>query len=138
MPHDEARMLSRHPFQVWALFAFVIGGVGALVGPPPESVAVLVDPRIRTVWAVVLFAGGTVGLVSEVLRDRILGLIVERAALVAIAGAALAYGVAVIYAAGFRGGVAGALVLSVGTASGVRAWQVTRTLNRLADLAPPP
>jgi hypothetical protein len=137
MPERESRSLSRHPFQVWALFAFVVGGVGVLLGPPPNSVDALVHPWLRASWAVVLVSGGLAGLISETLRDRVLGLLIERAALVAVCGGALAYGVAVLWAARAGGLLAGLLVLSVGLASGTRAWDVTQTLRRLAAMHPP-
>lgn len=135
MPTREARALSRHPFQVWALFAFVVGGVGVLLGPSPTSVDALVPDAPRIAWAVVLLAGGLLGLVSEVIRDRVLGLILERAALVGVGGTALAYAVAVLYVAGWGGFAAGVLIASVGWASLVRARDVTRTLRALESLS---
>lgn len=134
MPEREARSLSRHPFQVWALFAFVVGGMGVLLGPAPESVNALVPGLARIVWALVLLAGGLLGLVSEVIRDRVLGLILERAALVGVGCTALAYALAVFTVAGWGGFAAGVLIASVGWASLVRARDVTRTLRALEAL----
>lgn len=135
MPTREARALSRHPFQVWALFAFVVGGLGVLLGPAPDSVNALVPAVARVVWALVLLTGGLLGLVSEVIRDRVLGLILERAALVGVGGTALAYAVAVLAVAGWGGFAAGVLIASVGWASLVRARDVTRTLRALESFS---
>lgn len=134
MPTPEARALSRHPFQVWALFAFVVGGVGVLLGPSPASVDALVPDWARIAWALVLLSGGLLGLVSEVIPDRVLGLILERAALVGVGGTALAYALAVLYVAGWGGFAAGVLIASVGWASLTRARDVTRTLHGMAAL----
>lgn len=134
MPTREARSLSRHPFQVWALFAFVVGGVGVLLGPSPTSVDALVPAPARILWALVLLTGGLLGLVSEVIRDRVLGLILERAALVGVGCTALAYALAILAIAGWGGFAAGVLIASVGWASLVRARDVTRTLRALEAL----
>lgn len=131
MPERDARSLSRHPFQVWALFAFVVGGFGALLGPAPGSVNELVPDWLRIIWGAVLLAGGITGLVSAWLPDRLVGLLVERIALSWIGGAAAAYGVAVLYVAGWGGLLAGTLVLSVAWAAVKRALDVTRTLRLL-------
>lgn len=135
MPTREARSLSRHPFQVWVLFAFVVGGVGVLLGPPPTSVDALVPAPARIAWALVLLAGGLLGLMSEVVSDRVKGLILERAALVGVGGTALAYSAAVLFVAGWGGFAAGVLIASVGWASLQRARDVTRTLRALEALS---
>jgi hypothetical protein len=120
---------------VWALFAFVVGGVGVLLGPSPSSVDALVPDPARIAWALVLLAGGLLGLVSEIIPDRVLGLILERAALVGVGGPALAYALAVLAIAGPGGFAAGVLIGSVGWASLARARDVTRTLRGLETLS---
>lgn len=134
MPLRDAVALSRHPFQVWVLFAFVVGGMGVLIGPPPDSVNALVPDAVRIGWAVILTAGGALGLFTEILKDRVTALILERAALVGIGGAALAYAVAVFAVVGAHGFVSGMLIASVGVASLRRSYDITRTLRALEAL----
>lgn len=102
---------SRHPFQLWVLGALVLAGIGALLGPDPQSVQSLLPDVVRAMWALSLLFGGTIGLLGAYWKDAATGLLLERSALLFIAGAATAYGLAVLYAAAdTRAGVSVALV----------------------------
>ena len=132
----EHRRDNRHPFQLWVLGAFLVGGVGVLLGPDPSSMDALVPDAIATAWAVILVLAAVGGLTAAVWPDPATSWLIERTALLPVGFAALAYSVAVWNVAGQRGLVSALLIAGVGIASLRRAWEVTRNLRRLRLIAP--
>lgn len=121
---------SRHPFQVWILFACVLAGAGNLVDSQ-SVINELLPPIIVTIWAICLMASGLLGLIGAFLKDRILGLLLERAGLSTLALASIAYGTGIVFIVGAQAAVSGPLTMSVGIASAWRVIHVNRELKIL-------
>ena len=106
----------------------LLGGISALVGPAPGSIAATFPRWLQVAWAIVLLAGGA---------GRTIGLLARRvdldAAGCALLGpAALLYG-GVVLSRGSQGLVGGSLILALGAGALVRCrryWTIYRIDRR--------
>lgn len=121
---------SRHPFQFWTMMACVLGGIGNLVGS--DSIINELVPRyLVIVWALSLLIAGLLAIIGAWTRDRVFGLLLERAGLSTLTLAAIVYGAAITYLVGGAAAVSGPLTMSVGIASAWRVVHVNRELRIL-------
>lgn len=112
----------------------LLGGISALLGPRPGSIAAALPGWLQFAWAVALLAGGAA---------RTAGLLVRRvdvdAAGCALLGpAALIYGLIVVFR-GPAGWVGGSLILAVGAGALIRCrryWIIYRPQGRPQAGAP--
>jgi hypothetical protein len=116
----------RNPFQVWILVGTAIAGAGGLLGHAGRSpVAQLLPGWARTVWYAGLLVGGAGALVA--LRLKLpLSLLVERSALLVLAGMLSGYAIALLVLTG--GDLSPGLInlTSAAVAAWWRVWQITR------------
>jgi hypothetical protein len=83
-------------------------------------------------WGMCLIVGGALGIASAWWQDRLTGLLVERVALLAIAGSAPLYGIMLLALAGPIGITPAAMTISAGIAAGWRVHHVNRQLKTLS------
>lgn len=122
---------SRHPFQAWIMVACIIAGAGNLVDSQ-SAINDVLPAYIVKIWAISLLAAGALTLTGAYFKDRIMGLLIERAGLTTLCGAAVCYGVAIILVAGPAAAVPGPLTISIGIAAGWRVIHVNRELKVLS------
>lgn len=74
---------SRHPFQIFALLAGLIGGVGNLFFEPETlfSETVLEPYSVDVMWSLLLIVSASVAVAGAWWKDEITGLMMERLAL---------------------------------------------------------
>lgn len=142
VPWSEIPSPSKHPFQLWVMWALAVSGIGTLITvvggiATPESIAVLLPLWARVAWAALVAITGPLALVAAYWHDRVTGLLLERAALAGICGAAIAYGLGIVYVAHWKGIIAGGLLVGIGVAAWRRAAHVTVQLQVLRVIAPP-
>jgi hypothetical protein len=121
---------SRHPFQLWCLLACILGGAGNLVDSK-SAINQLLPHYIVVIWALTLMLSGILGIWGAFSRDRINGLLLERAGLTTLGTAAIAYGAGIAVVAGQPAIFSGALTASIGIASLWRVAHVNRELKVL-------
>lgn len=124
---------SRHPFQFWAMLACAVTGAGNLVDSQ-SPVNDLLPPFSVALWALMMLLGGSMAMVGAFAKDRLLGLLMERFALGAIALAAGVYGVAILYVAQREALTAGALTTGISIASLWRLVHLRRELKILKTM----
>lgn len=124
---------SRHPFQVWVMFACALGGLGNLITPGSDAARELLHPVFVEIWAVTLLFGGLTALISLFWRDRVMGMLIERLALTAIGISCPTYALILGMAAGLSAVVGATLTASVGIAALWRVFHINRELRMLRD-----
>lgn len=93
----------RNPFEVLTLaWSAYVGASLAFGSPVPNSVQELIPQWMVATWYILLCIGGLVGLVGVWLRNQLLSLLVERAAMTIFSPSALLYAVALFSFAGAR------------------------------------
>lgn len=113
------KALIETPFEVLIFVVFVVSGAYQLfhgVKASPPTVTALIPYWLLVTWESTLVFGGLVGLVGR-LRAWWQ---VERAGLVMIGPAAIAYGLAIAYETGVKGLVASLIDLMIGVAMLIR------------------
>lgn len=113
------KALIETPFEVLILAVFVLTGVYQLlhgVKASPSTVSALLPYWLLVVWQGTLTLGGAVGLLGR-LRAAWQ---IERAGLVMIGPAALAYALAIAFETGWRGLIAGSIDFMIGVACLIR------------------
>lgn len=121
---------SRHPFQVWLMFALVISGASNLF--TPGAVTSQVDPFFHKIWACTLLVGGLATLVGTFWRDRVTGLLLERLGLGTVGMSSSVFSILAVEQLGLAQGVVGwTLTASVGAAA---FWRVVHVNRELAAL----
>lgn len=127
-----------NPFEAYMFAACIVQGAAVLVGAArPTSIEQALPVALRVLWAGLLFVGGVAVLLGLYWPGSPLtGIEIKRPGLVAVGGAALAYGVALI-PFGPAGMVVAIANVSFAMACAVRVGQVTRRVRgvreRLAD-----
>ncbi len=93
---------SRHPFETYLLALAVVSGVPLIFGGGnSRTIDASLPPTLVVVWGVMLTVGSSMALVGSYWRGRqITGLVLERAGLVGVGGAAIVYAVAALLAVG--------------------------------------
>jgi hypothetical protein len=120
----------RHPYAVWTAGLCCLSGTFILFGgPQPTSLDSVLPRGFVFAWGFFLAAGGGVLLWGNLVRDRFVAMLLERAGSILLGGMCLVYsGAAFSYVgslAAFPGSLAGAL----GVASLWRAWQIHSALR---------
>jgi hypothetical protein len=124
------------PFEVFLMGACVLSGAGGLVPHAPRGVIDELAPSWALVWYLGLIVGGVLCLVAVTLKFPISTLL-ERVAVLMLAGLAIAYGVGIFLLQGLDGTrlLGGLVTLAFGFACAGRAWQIGHRLSRLQHLA---
>lgn len=129
-----------NPYEGWVFAVSVVVGCATLVRlAQPASLDAVTSPALRWVWAVLMTAGGAAAFAGLYWPGNpFMGVYVKRAGIIAMAGALLAYGVAIL-ALGRSGIVVGLVLLALAAASVQRTVQITRDVAaaraRLRELA---
>ena len=88
-------------------------------------------------WFYVMFFGGLIlgGLATlyGISRDKLEGVLIERAGLALLSAMYLAYAIAVVGLFGERGVMASVMPLAVAIANAVRVWQIGRSIKLYRD-----
>lgn len=122
---------TRSPFEVLLLLALVLSGISGLIPHDRVFSVDLLLGDVAWLWYFGILVGGALGFVSTLLKFPF-GLLIERVAMILVAGLMLAYGVGLYILIGFAAPRGGALlVLAIGAAAGVRVWQIRHELARL-------
>jgi hypothetical protein len=119
-----------NPFEAYMFAACVLQGFAVLVGAArPTSIEQAVPLALRVVWAGLLLIGGAAVLAGLYWPGNPLtGVEIKRPGLVAVGGATLAYGVALV-PFGAAGMVVAIANVSFAIACAVRVRQVTRRVR---------
>jgi hypothetical protein len=119
-----------NPFEAYMFAACVAQGAVVLLGAArPTSIELALPTLLRVLWAVLLLVGGVAVLTGLYWPGSPLtGVEIKRPGLVAVGGAALAYGVALL-PFGAAGMVVAIANVSFSLACAVRVWQVTRRVR---------
>lgn len=125
---------SRHPFQFWVLAACNLAGWVTLIKDPDTLLAQSVPHLIYALWGLLLVMSSSIGLISAWWPDRITGLLLERAGLLALGVGAAAYGSLLLHLVGWRAGLAGPMTVGIGIASLWRVVHVNREIKVLVRL----
>ena len=121
------------PFEAMVLLWSLASGVLHFVQASAPTALDLVLPGWAVAgWYVLLGAGGLVGLVGIAWQGFVHGLLLERAALFAVAAPTAVYALCAIYVGGWRAIVAAGLVGAWSAAAVWRIWQINRTLKAIA------
>lgn len=121
----------RNSFEIFLLASCVLSGTTSLFGDAePSTLQRALDAWMVVAWALLLTLGGGAGLFGIALRSASWGLLVERIGMYLLAGASLAYGIAVIVANGKAALFAGLFTIAFGLAAVARAIQITRTVRQ--------
>lgn len=123
---------SRHPFQFWVMVAMTLSGLANLLTPGSEVLQEGLTPLYHKTWALTVFVSAVLAIVASWWRDRIMGLLMERAALWSMGLACPIYAVVVYAQASIGASAVGVtLTASLGLASLWRAVHVNRELKIL-------
>ncbi len=116
--------------------ASVVLGLGYLITiPAPQSLAAVVPIWLVQVWALGLLFSGSFGIVAALWRGSLLvGLELERAALLLSTGALALIGGASFAANGIRAAFGGLIIVAWGAANIARCLQIRRDVRQLLDL----
>jgi hypothetical protein len=119
-----------NPFEAYMFAACVVQGAALLTGAArPTSIEQALPLQLRVVWATLLLLGGVAVLVGLYWPGSpMTGVEIKRPGLVAVGGAALAYGLALL-PFGAAGMVVAIANVSFALACAVRVWQVTRRVR---------
>jgi len=116
----------RHPYAVWGAAVCVLSGATILFGgPEPNSLNALV-----LVWGVMLTIGGALLLLSNLIRDPLWTLLLERLGSGLLGAMCLIYTVAALVYGGAVAVFPASLAAAFGIASLWRLWQITKRLHR--------
>lgn len=118
--------LERNAVETFLLELCVLSGTGGIFGfgPPPSD---NLPPWLRLSWYVLLVLGGLTCVVGILLRDAIMGLAIERAGLVPVAGGATIYGVLVLV----RGGATAYSSVIIGLFVAHAIWRIVQVSRLL-------
>lgn len=126
----------RRPHELMLLAASAIVGAAFLLGaaPPPTTVEQLLVARagwVRPLWYALLAGSGLLGLVGCWLPDQVVGVLLERAAMVLSTAAIVMWVLAIWWVAGPPGFGGLAFFALWGGANIWRAGQITGDLRRM-------
>jgi hypothetical protein len=121
---------SRHPFEVYMLVLAAISGAPLLFGKPNSgSIEETLPPLLVTAWGGMLVVGSLLALLGLYWRGRSsTALLMERAGLVGVGGAAVVYAAA-LTTAGWRGAFAGCLTAGFGLACFAQAHRISQRIR---------
>lgn len=126
--HDLGR---RHPFEVAMLCAAVVVGFSRALAPTSGAIQRGLPLPVTVSWYSLLAVGGIICLVGIYWREKVTGLIVERAGLCLLTAGALAYSIVLVTVGGWSGVAAGAFILAFGIAAALRSIDIGRILRRV-------
>ena len=123
---------SRHALVIFLLLLCVFAGLPALLGSDakPGSIEALMPPVFRVFWSLFLTVGPLMAIAGILWPQLWLGVLLEQTGLVALGGAGITYGVAIISFNGQNGFQSGSLVLVFGIFCLARVWQLIRWVNK--------
>lgn len=125
---------SRHPFQFFALAACIIAGASSVFDlSRPGTMEELLPEYAVALWGCVMMVGGALGITAGWWIDRIMGLLIERVALGAIAGVTGIYALVLVALNPGISGVPAAFLTSICIASIWRIRHVNRELQTLSE-----
>lgn len=114
----------RHPHEVVLCGMTAVAGAFFLFAEGPASLTDRLPPWIIEVWAATLMICGGLVVVGFMLRDRVAGVLLERAGLMGLTPAVAAYAVAVLALSGGGAAIAAAWGLGIAVASILRVRQI--------------
>jgi hypothetical protein len=125
-----------NPYEAWVFVVCFLAGAATLVGAAlPSSLDDAVTSGFRWLWAALLAAGAAAALAGLYWPgDQFTAMYVKRAGILALAGALLAYGVA-LFALGRSGVVVGLETVGLAVASLHRVRQITIAAARARQSA---
>ena len=124
---------SRHPFEIFALVACAMSGTSLLLGGVvPGSINALLPLPAVIAWGIALAFGSAAALTGIVLKNRLLGLLLEQVGLVAVGGAACLYAATILLYTG-GAGLAASLVVGAFGVSCLWRWVQIHRLIKLAQ-----
>lgn len=125
----------RNPFELFMLSWCVVAGIGSLASPgPPQTLIAALPDWVVTGWAIILIACGATALIGVMLRSPSWGLLLERSALIPLAGAAFGYVIALWAVNGDRAFAFCVIVGAFGLAAAARAAQISWDVRRASTL----
>lgn len=129
-----ALQASRHPFQILLLGASAISGAGSLFGfGPPPSLLFYIPALMVQLWGLINMIAGLLGVLGAFWPDKILGLLMERLALGALAIPSALYGILVYAKNGSAAWTVATFSVGFGIACVVRVIRVSIELGRQRD-----
>jgi len=121
----------RHPYAVWGAAVCALSGLGiTLGGPQPNSIDATLPTAFVHIWGAILLLGGAALLISNIIRDPVLAILLERVGSLFLGGMCIVYSVAAFALAGAIATFPGSLAAGFGIASLWRVWQITARLRR--------
>lgn len=122
-----------NPYEAWVFAVSVVVGVATLVRlAQPTSLDSTINPWLRVSWALLMGCGGSLALAGLYWPGNpFTGVYIKRAGILAMAGALLTYGAALL-TLGRPGLVVALVLLALAGASIARAIQITRAAATMA------
>lgn len=126
----------RNPFEVFLLAWVAFAGTAALVVGPPasESPIPLLPYWLVMTWYTLLCIGGSVGLAGVWIRNLILSMLVERAAMLILSPSALLFAVVLFSLGGAPALFSSSLTLAFAVMTFVRFVRINAQLRKLRSL----
>ena len=114
------------------LIGTFLSGLGNLTGLTTSASVIELLPHWAVMfWAVLIMFTSSLCVWSNWIRDRVMGLLLERIGLYGLGGTCMVYGVAIIWVFRQDGSSASMVILSIGVASFWRAKHVNNELRAL-------
>lgn len=133
---DEPRLVdpleaSRHPFETYLLALAAVSGVPLLFGQSNSStIQHGLPPLVVAAWGAMLLIGSTTALAGLYWRGRAsTALLMERAGLHGVGGAALVYAVVLLVGTGWTGGFAACITGGFGVACFAQARRISARIT---------
>lgn len=129
---------SRHPFETYLLALAAVSGVPLLFGQTNSStIEHGLPPLVVTGWGAMLLVGSTIALVGLYWRGRAsTALLMERAGLHGVGGAALVYAVVLLVGTGWSGAFAACITGGFGVACFAQARRIVRRIKAVLAQVP--
>lgn len=124
---------SRHPFQLWVMFACALAGASQLlgVGGQSNSINELLAQSVVLLWAAMMLISTILVLLGSFARDRVYGLLLEKLGLAGLGLTLGIYGAAVAFKFPGTGIITALLCVGVGVAAAFRIRDVNKELRRI-------
>lgn len=118
---------SRHPFETYLLALAAVSGIPLVFGKPNSgSMAETLPVAVSVAWGVILLAGSLMALAGTYWRGRrITGLVLERAGLVGVGGAALVFAFVAVLANGLDAAFSACITAGFGAACFAQARRIS-------------
>ncbi len=118
---------SRHPFETYLLATATVSGLPLVIGRVNSaSISTALPGELVIAWGTMLVVGSAMALVGTYWRGRrITGLVLERAGLVGVGGAALVYACVALLAVGLDAAFSACITAGFGAACFAQAHRIS-------------